>query len=291
MKIYSCETVNDSGLIEDLAKTYNTNLYNNLWYQEETKIFFSIDFTRTQMGKFNSIFTLSKDEFSKQNGGNPEYLFNIPIDLSNKSVLLIGGGPSTSLVQYYPDKYDIVISCNNFYMNEVIQKAHLNYVYLNPHQEYPNVELLEKYLQQHTPIIITSSILELYKKLSFTKNYEIVQTSLRFNPRIGIISLLLICIHAWNAKSADIIGMDGPSRLGHFSYHSFRKQQVYANGSVEHNYSSWSDSIACYERNYVMTFDYLLNELKTQCKLQNLAEGLDCNMLTGVSTVLFPLEG
>ena len=43
-------------------------------------------------------------------------------DLSNKKVLILGGGPTTNLINWQNIDYDYIFACNNFYKNKNLNK-------------------------------------------------------------------------------------------------------------------------------------------------------------------------
>lgn len=291
MQLYSSYTIDDPEKRAAFETWKSIKLEHNLWYQPESDLYFSIDCVRELMGKFNCVFTYTKEQFAREKGGTTEYTgkgLEVLQTLAGAKVLLIGGGPSTDQVEWNAGNYDLLVSCNNFYLNPRIVKEKIDVIYINSTHPYPRLQEFIRYVSTHKPLIITDSIAGVANKSRLLlQPKKFLEIELRFNGRIGILPRLIICLCLGGVASIDIVGMDGVSPKSNMRYHSFLRETVAGIGSTEEYYQDWSDVVLCYQRNYIMFFDYLFNDLKVTQKFKNLGEGCEDNILAGISKVLF----
>lgn len=291
MQIYNCHTIKDISIRQQFEQKHKIKLTNYLWYQSDTKLYFSIDCVRKHLGKFNSIFTDTKKEFYQKYKVYDLYeQQHLSLtQFKNSKVLILGAGPSTSEIDWDATNYDHIISCNLCYLNDKIFNTKLSMLYLNTDRigvdgyGYINKNKLDEYLKKYNPLIVYNENQMGNKDMIYNEYINKIFTKLRFNGRIGIMPYLILYLAKWGACQIDIIGMDGYQGYQVPVYHSFLGKSVVAKGSLD-DAMSWDNVICAYQRQYIMFFDYLFHDLHflNKIKIINLAEGLSYNRLTGL---------
>ena len=144
-----------------------------------------------------------------------ELLITQNIDYSSmkeKSVLVIGGGPSCEiLTDELIESYDFVFSCNHFFKNELLKKHKIHLALIGDEINLRDPEFIE-YVNNHNPIIGFEhsgkrSILEV---LSFKESYPLNFLYLtRYFSRLGYTIRACVLAKLMGATTVDFIGVDG----------------------------------------------------------------------------------
>lgn len=202
----------------------------------------------------------------------------------DKSILIVGGGPSSSLYKWENIKVDYIWTCNHFYLNKNLRnkKFHLillgNQVDLNSSNRQ-----LRNYIKIHKPLCcrevcglstkFTHSSIESYFKNDFVYYKTSHYCSLGVIPRMICFALSL------NIKNIYFIGFDGKIPKNEEFKHSFE---------IGKNIDKYSFFII--KRDFVLFWDYILNLIKPICKFYNLGENYQYNMMSDISKQEFPLN-
>ena len=295
MKIYNCHTIDSNKIKQDLQKKYGIQLTNHLWYQPQEKIYFTLDWTKS-INHLNCVFRLTSQQFAKQYQGQLEFYHSSNPLISKfvyKKVLILGGGPSTDVINWDIKDYDYIISCNNFYMNDKLFNIKIDFLHLNVRHAYPEPQRLFDYLDRHNPLVVCHG-LQMAKKENFDNTSTIkyltnysnkIDAELRFGGRIGVVASLILYMCFWKAAEIHIVGLDGIATPGinhGFTHHACKP------GTIERHYSKdWNSVINSYYRRYILLFDYILHYLDKKPKFKNLSEDLSYNLLSGLSKAIF----
>ena len=211
-----------------------------------------------------------------------------------KSILVLGGGPSTTEVKWENLDYDYVWSCNHFFLSEKLKNSNVAFITISNEVDIStNNEDLHAYLRENKNTICCfeeintakTSISELKKFISLYQDRTMFSFT-RYSGKIGSIPRMIFMAMFFGAKEINFVGMDGfspESKRGDLAHHAFEKSKRF--DVEELNYRN-------YIRQYVMLWDYILNVLNEDrnVKFQNLGEGHPYNMTTDISRQIFPLE-
>ena len=206
-----------------------------------------------------------------------EYLKNDPIDLTDQTILILGGGPSTNLVNWQDIKYDNLIACNKFYKNKKILEAKPSIISLAPFVDlsYKNTDLHD-YIQDNDCLLSfepehfkpqeTKQVKEFCKK--YLQKTFVFQT--RYCSALGIGARQLVLSILLGAKKIYFTGID------------FWEDE----GNLQHAYEldkplpRWRQKYGkdFQDRQVITLFDYI-NKLKSiyDFDIINLSEDLECN--------------
>ena len=138
--------------------------------------------------------------------------------ISGKSVLVIGGGPSSKLLTEEKfNSYDYVFSCNHFYKNDFLFERKLNLVLVGDEVDLED-RRFTKYIQKFKPIVgFEHSTRSTYSILEFKKKHSNVFVYLtRYFSRLGYVSRAMVLAKLFGAKKIDFIGMDGFNNNTHY---------------------------------------------------------------------------
>jgi len=283
----------------------------NVWYDNEDGVCYGVEQTWFNSSSRNSYFISDRDNFINNNRWNIDYLLqyydgfvkdspimNKEIIYSNhkmvesfkdSKILIVGGGPSTLTVNWRPEDYDFVWSCNHFYLNEKLKdtKVSLATVVTEVDLSEANTEFY-KYIKDNNTLIcfedrFTDNQKENFDTFFNTHAENAMFSHTRYRGKIGSVPRLLCMATLFGAKQVDVVGMDGMSRqekVGDETSHSFETNKK-RKGTCNYN---------LYLRHHNVLWDYLLNDIGKNTKFQNLGEGHPINMTTDISRQLFPLE-
>jgi hypothetical protein len=291
----------------------------NIWFDHKNQTYFSQNQNRGSAYGKDHHFNCKREQFvqgawglkycddsikdwaalSKQDRTiNEEIIFgNHPSleNLQDKSVLILGGGPSVKTVSWDKLKYDQIWSCNHFYKNNKISNRKLDLVTLTSGLEglLEDPELLG-YIKKYNPLVSFEveqghrlADIKNYKKVSkfceFYKNSTYFQTRYRGQPGLG----LRMIIYAAMAGFKDIyfVGIDGRSQeeKNGSLLHAFD-----GNKNIPNWYKKYGDDFQ--ERQFIIFWDYLM-DLKKEYgfNLFNLGESEKYNVLGKLFRETFPL--
>lgn len=146
---------------------------------------------------------------------SPELLITNNISflgLKNKSVLIVGGGPSTSLLtKDQISKYDYIVSCNHFFKNPTLKETRIDLCLIGDEVNLQSKEFLD-YIETFKPAIgFEHSARRTDQDLiKFRKNYPKCFVYLtRYFSRLGFVARAIIICALAKPNKIDYIGMDG----------------------------------------------------------------------------------
>lgn len=213
------------------------------------------------------------------------------IKFKGSKILLVGAGPSTMQVDWNFEDYDYVWSTNHFYLCPKLCDVGVSLVTLSTDVDFSlKNDKFHNYMEEHNTLMVFEEGGDCRKKdlniKKINKQYEgrCLYINTRYRGKIGAIPRLLCFAIALGAKEISFVGMDGLreiDKVGKFANHAFVEDKKYC-GTLDYD---------VYRRQYVMLWDYILNELEADryVKLQNLGEGTLSNQTTDISRQRFPL--
>ena len=142
-----------------------------------------------------------------------ELLIKSDIDFSfikDKSVLVIGGGPSSkTLTDNQIKSYDLVFSCNHFFKNDFLKKHKIHLALIGDEVNFNDPEFLD-YVNNHNPILA-------FNLLKLKESYPLCFIWLtRYFSRLGYVPRACVLAKLFGASKIDFIGLDGFRTNEHF---------------------------------------------------------------------------
>ena len=210
-------------------------------------------------------------------------------DLSGKRVLVVGGGPTTSTVNWQRLDFDYKVASNNFVKNKNLYNTKFDMISLAPVVDFTNNnQLLHSYLDENKPIIGLepehAKPQEIKKLTNFLLEREddcLFYTTKWASP-IGIGSRQVVLSSLLGAKEVYLVGIDlfQPGPTGAHSYESFKENPRWAQAYGQR----------FQERHAVIFWDYLsLLQEQLGTKFYNLAEEEELNLMSFASSYFSPL--
>ena len=215
----------------------------------------------------------------------------------DSKILVVAGGPTAKEIDWDPEEYDQVFSCNHFYLNSKMNSTNVAFATIGGeiemdknnkkfHDYMSNNDTLLCFEDRHT---LRSGKIARNPKLTDMKEAYgdrcvFAHSRYRGKPGAGL-RLINYAVH-FGAKEVHFVGVDGMSKetkRGDLHNHAFQPNKKYSHRAL--NYG-------IYRRHYVLFWDYIINYLKApkKVKFQNLGEGHEKNQTTSISKHLFPLE-
>lgn len=209
----------------------------------------------------------------------------------DKSVLIIGGGPSTAEVNWKNVKVDYIWSCTNFFMNKNITQEKLDLVSLGNLQDYTDQRLLD-YLDFNTSCKILFEQNYLYpatlsNNLDFLNKYKeriyYGQLEKSYTGIVGPPARMITLAANLGFKEVYFVGVDGfDSTLK--NVHSFTKEDGLREGASHSTYDVYFKAHTSFANNIHRDFG-------TRVKFHNLGEAAKShNIISFVSKEKFPLS-
>ena len=206
-----------------------------------------------------------------------DFLKTNPISFKNKTVLILGGGPSTNLVNWKKIKFDTLIACNNFIKNKDILRAQPSLISFAPF-----VDLTDKNQDLHQYIKDTNCIItfepEHIKKpeeeqlKTFYKEYlnRIFIFQTRYCSCLGIGARQIILSILLGAKKIYFTGIDLYNDYETLQ-HAYEKSKSMPRWRLMYGKD-------LQDRQVIIFFDYIkqLREIYN-FEIVNLSQHLDCN--------------
>ena len=221
---------------------------------------------------------------------------------SDKSVLVICGGPSVNSVSWENLNYDKIWSCNQFFMNEKVAKHKVDLITIIADLfDYENDPEFLKYFEENKPLVSFEiergdsetwppfGTDEYLKTKRFCKTHPENTTFFhtRYRGQLGVGVRLIVYAIMAGFKDVYIVGLDGRSAVekdGNL-LHAFESNKMVPNW-----YRQFGDTFQEYQM--IIFWDYIM-ELKKRynpnLKVYNLGEGVEHNVLTDLFAESYPL--
>lgn len=209
---------------------------------------------------------------------------------SGKSVLIIGGGPSTLDVNWQDINVDYKWSCTNFFMNDDITKHNLDLVSLGNLQDYKSPKL-HSYLDKITSCKILFENNYLYPN-TLKDNYDFVQKyqsrivygslDKNYTTIVGPPARMVTLAANLGFKNVYFVGIDGFDKQLK-NEHAFTKEDGLRKDAVHNSYEAYYDAHTTFANRLYTDFGSGVN-------FYNLGEvSRSHNIISEVSKDLFPL--
>ena len=205
----------------------------------------------------------------------------------DKTVLIVGAGPTAIDRLWESIPCDYIWSCNAFYMYPRLAELSLGLVALEPRHKLDNTQIVEHFSRFDTICAIEASLSHKRTKeelQEFKHQFpgQIFYYHLRYFSHLGTIPRLVCLATFLGVKCVYVVGMDGfPVNQDH-AFEGKCKRHVGAplvQGAEDR-----------YRREFVVFWDYLLHCLQGyNVEFQNLGEGHPANQSTDISSQEFPL--
>tara|TARA_Y100000114_G_scaffold70574_1_gene64540 strand:+ start:18715 stop:19512 length:798 start_codon:yes stop_codon:yes gene_type:complete len=192
--------------------------------------------------------------------------------VKERSVLVIGAGPSSSLLtQELLDSYDYVFTCNHFFKNDFLNGTKVNLVLIGDEVSLRSPHFL-KYIEKHSPIIgfEHSARRTMLEVLDFKRSYPRSFIYLtRYFSRLGYVARACVLARCMGASKVDFVGMDGFKKRVHL----FQKGK---------KPPSFNDPDK-FRKQAKIFYEYMLNDLRiTKDNFNNLGENHESSIYTGI---------
>jgi len=168
----------------------------------------------------------------------------------NKHVLIVGGGPSTSMLDFSKQERDFTWSVNHFYLNPVLNKLKVDMAMIMGEPDITSKEFIE-YRDKFKPMI-GFEIHDRWNGYKFDnyENYFLMHTD--FYSKLGACVRMIILACFLKAKKVSFVGLDGPDYIKK-GQHAFEKNKTTLP-------SEFSDKV--YEWHYFLFWDYIKKSFK-----------------------------
>lgn len=253
---------------------YRKDMFQGGWFSfNSTKSLWKESYANKMFKTFFNT-SLIKDHFG-QNKITEEMLItdNLNFDnLKNKSVLVIGGGPSCELLTTEMiESYDYVFSCNHFYRNEFLSKHKVHLALIGDEVNLKDQDFLN-YINKNKTIVgfehsAKRSVMQL---INFKKQYTASFLFLtRYFSRLGYVARGCVLAKLMGASKVDFIGMDGFKTNSHY----FETNKV---APSFNNNEMFCDQIEIF-------YKYMLNDLQIEPKnFNNLSDNYENSIYSGI---------
>lgn len=219
----------------------------------------------------------------------PEAIYQVHPVLSkikDSSILVVGAGPTTNSIDWNPDEYDYIFSCNHFFLNDKVSQCKITAAFIGDEVDLQGDKFVS-YLNQSETVVCFENIGRSSTDLSNFKQKNHDRTMwlhTRYHSKIGVVTRMISFLSLLDPKSISIIGMDGyvKDKDKEAYDHSFQPHKP-KHGSLENN--SDEDLIQeKYKQQYLEFWDYILHDVGKNIQFYNLGHGHPANMTTEVLT-------
>lgn len=228
---------------------------------------YTVDFFRRYAQSFNFCPIKSNDEVLYEE--HPIFK-----SIEGAKILVVGGGPTTNSVQW-GSQYDLIFSCNHFFLNNKLKDIKVDFAYLSYECDFYRTEF-KQYLDKFDTVFCFENFAWDYTKdrvNQFNQTYpgRSLQLRLRYDSKLGAGARLLVMTTLFKPQSIDFVGIDG-----------YNKEQCKLGGNPLHSFESGKCNTTSYP---FELFDKQFSELATYLKstnipINNLGHGHEYNMLT-----------
>jgi len=253
---------------------YRNDMFKGGWFSfNSTKELWKESYANKMFNTFFNI-SLTRDHFG-ENKITEEVLIsnNLNFDnLNNKSVLVIGGGPSCKLLTTeLIESYDYVFSCNHFYKNQFLSNHKIHLALIGDEVDLKDEDFLN-YINKNKTIIgfehsTRRSVMQLIK---FKKQYPASFLFLtRYFSRLGYVARACVLARLMGANKIDFIGLDGFKTNLHY-FENDKSAPSFNNSEM------FCDQIEIF-------YKYMLNDLFIESKnFNNLSDQYENSIYAGM---------
>ena len=204
-----------------MSNLYRTSIDYGGWFSfNSTRKGWNPEYAEKMLNHFFSM-SLMRKMFKGYNITD-ELLITTNINYSSmegKSALVIGGGPSSNLLNdEIFDSYDYVFSCNHFYKNEFLSKKKVNVILVGDEVNLQDGQFLD-YINTFKPLLgfEHSSKRTTYQIASLQDSYPRIFVYLtRYFSRLGYVPRAMILAKMFGVSQIGFIGMDGFKSNKHY---------------------------------------------------------------------------
>jgi len=298
----------------DMRKLVDWQIYTNLvgcnprktvWYDGVQSVFFGSDqtfycnphefsfFSNKEDFTSNPMWGLEhvKEKFGNQLGDevniSEECIVQKNEELEkfkDKTILIVGAGPSAEDYEWENEEYDYLWSCTKFYLNEKILNDKLGLVSVGGNVDLENESFLSAL--KSTGALCgfecgVSPFKEPQSMIDFKKQLEekVFYFHTRYFSKLGSVARLMCLAVSLGVKEIKFVGFDG-NPVG--QKHAFEGEdkvhdEVWRNEKISN----------LYRRQMVLFWEYMM---QFDAKFVNLGEGHPNNLTTEISRIYFPLK-
>jgi|TARA_Y100000289_G_scaffold65972_1_gene80892 hypothetical protein len=316
LKIYDakrkviCEPIDISTekMYEDFVKRIGHTPKYNVWYDTKNPKIFSADDTYINSQIPNEAsFLDSRNNFLSNEKYGLQSLSKFSRHLSTKqqinvdpdgfyqalpglekykdsTILVVGGGPSTSYCDWENEERDFTWSCNHFYKNDKLLECKVDMFYVNA-ETHMGIAELSAYIKKHDTICaIDTSISrpEFLVQSFMDENCKTMFFNLRLFLTSGAAPKMVALASLLGAKQVKVVGMDGWTAEQienlHAGPHAFEKDKKL---KISANYT-----FDFQRRETVVFWDYYLNFQENNVIFKNIGETYPHNMSSEITKKL-----
>ena len=216
------------------------------------------------------------------------YQTNCKLPFRDKTVLIIGAGPSTNLTNWNNLEYDYVFACNNFFMNEKVENEKPFFISLAANIDFSN-EKLQDYFNKNDCIIgLEPEHLKPHEIDQFGRLYNkfrdkicIYQT--RYCSALGIGARQIIFSILMGAKKIYFCGHDQYYLENEEAAHAYENNKRLPKWRIKYG-KDFQD------RQLIILSDYIMKLKETyDFEIYNLAEEQECCAWSFATKAMFPI--
>jgi hypothetical protein len=200
---------------------------------------------------------------------------------NGSSVLIVGGGPSASDVDWNAEYVDHVWTCNTFYENPKFKDIRVDCAVMAPHMDLLENDRLMAYLERHPETSIAFETERGDYEKDWQKMYDFMTENrsrsflygVRYRSQLGITTRQICLAIFLGIKDIYIVGLDGQSLAN--DRHAFE-------GKKEK--PLWFQSQQFETEQFICFWEYICElKKKYDFNIINLAEDLDYNMSSEIT--------
>ena len=200
---------------------------------------------------------------------------------AGSSVLIVGGGPSASDIDWDTDQVDHVWACNTFYENSKFEDIRVDCAVMAPHMDLLENDRLMAYLERHPETSIAFETERGDYEKDWQKMYDFMTENrsrsflygVRYRSQLGITTRQICLAIFLGIKDIYIVGLDGQSLAN--DRHAFE-------GKKEK--PLWFQSQQFETEQFICFWEYICElKKKYDFNIINLAEDLEYNMSSEIT--------